>query len=97
MHAGGIEKRRHHPRRTQRVAHQCASSRAELDEAQQRRLAETLPDGHAPQADQLAEHLADFGSRYEVAGGADGVRLLPIAMLGIGGAGEHVFLDRDRA
>ncbi len=45
------------------VGHQCAASGPELDDAHVFRRAHLFPDGGHPQADNLAEHLADFRAR----------------------------------
>ena len=55
---------RHPSSRAQRVAHQRAAARAQLDEAQRRWASHALPDHGAPQPDQLAEYLADLGRGY---------------------------------
>ena len=73
MDRRGLEEPRHPARGAQRIAHQRAAAGAQLDEAQRRRAAELLPRHGAPQADQLAEDLADLGRGNEIAGRADGV------------------------
>src|SRR5262249_46538557 len=50
-----------------------------------------------PQAEQLAEHLADLGRRGEVAGGAERVAPRVVAALGIVEAKLHVVRHRHRA
>ena len=92
MHGGGRLEVGQDTRRAQQVGHQRAAPRSELDEAAAGRAAHGVPDFHHPQADQLAEHLADLGRRGEIAGRAEGIAggvVVPQAQ-------AHVALDRDR-
>ena len=84
-------------RRAQRIAHQRAASRPQLDEPHGLRRAHLLPDDGTPQPDELAEHLADLRRGDEVAGAADGGLPAVVAVLGILQAGLHVVVDADRA
>ena len=97
VHGGRGQERRHRPRRAQGIAHQGAAARPELDEAQRRGAAHALPDDSTPHSDQLAEHLADLGRRDEIPARADALRAAPVAVLGMGQAGAHVGIDRQRA
>ena len=70
MHADGGEKRLHQAGGAQSVAEQRAAPWTQLDQPQRCGLAHALPGRDGPQADDLAEHLADLGRRYEVTIGA---------------------------
>ena len=92
MHDGGRLEVGQDTGRAQQVRHQGAAPRSQLDEAAGGRAAHGVPDFHHPQADQLAEHLADLGRRGEIAGRAEGIAggvVVPQAQ-------AHVALDRDR-
>ena len=88
---------RHDARGAERVAHQRSASRSAFDEAHARRRSHAGPDLGRPEADQLAEHLGDFGRRGEVAGRAERIAVHVIAELGMSERDLHVLLDRDRA
>src|SRR5262245_21969933 len=96
MNAHGLREARDAAGRTQRVANQGAAPGAQLDQAERCWAAELLPGDRAPQADQLAEYLADLGSRDEIACRADAVAPLPVAVLEVGQAGLHVLVDAQR-
>src|SRR5262245_27999388 len=85
------------PGGAQGVAHQHATARAQLDEAQRSRSAHSLPDNGTPKPDQLAEHLADLRRRYEIPLGANASGALPVAIIRIGLAQPHVAIDGHRA
>jgi hypothetical protein len=97
MYRHGLEEGRHLACRPQCVAHQGAPTRAQLDQPQRFGTSELLPRHHAPQADQLAEDLADFRCRHEIASRADRVTPAPVAMLSIADAGLHKAIHRQRA
>ena len=59
-------------------------------------LAHHLPDRDRPEADQLAEDLADLRRGDEVAGAAERLAAHVVAVLGIGEAERHVVGDGDR-
>ena len=61
MQVDGIAKVRHRPCGTQRIGEQRAAARTELDHAHTPGPAHGLPYRRAPEADQLAEHLAHLG------------------------------------
>src|SRR5262245_30801471 len=96
MNARGLREARDAAGRTQRIAHQGAAPGTQLDQAERRWAAELLPGDRAPQADQLAEYLADLRSGDEIACRADAVAPLPAAVLGIGQANLHVLVDAQR-
>src|SRR5690606_26118914 len=58
--------------------------------------AEALPAVHAPQADQLAEHLADLRSGDEVAARTERIGAPVVAVLGMAERLGHVLGDGDR-
>ena len=60
------------------------------------RPAHGLPDGRRPDANQLAEHLADLGRGDEVAVFADRLPRRVIAGAGVGEAGLHIVMHADR-
>ena len=76
------------------VDHQRAMPRAKLDNAHVFRRAHLLPDRSHPQADQLAEHLADLRRGDEVAAGADRVVGDVIAVLRMGESEPHIIGKR---
>ncbi len=80
----------------QHVGHQRAAAGAELGQNEGVGRTQHLPHADRPQADQLAEDLADLGRGDEVAGAAEGVALHVVAVLGVGEAGRHEIGDRDR-
>ena len=51
----------------QGIRHQSASTRPQLDQLELRWIADLLPRRGAPQTDELAKHLANFGGSNEVA------------------------------
>src|SRR5215510_14820680 len=72
MQHNGLAKLRHDLCRAQGIENHAAAARAQLDEAHLPGRSHRLPGRGGPQSKQLAKHLADFGSRYEVALPADG-------------------------
>ena len=68
-HVGRVEKVRRHARGAQQVAHQRAVARAHLDQAERRGPAHAGPGLQRPDADKLAEHLADQRRGDEIAAG----------------------------
>jgi hypothetical protein len=80
----------------QRVGHQRAAAGAELDQPQRRRRPHGLPDHGAPQADELAEDLADFRRGDEIALGAQRVAAHVVAVLGMAQRLGHEAGQRDR-
>ena len=67
----------------QRVAHQRAAAGAELGEHEGVGAALVGPDLGRPEADQLAEHLADLGGGDEVARRAERIAGGVVAVLGM--------------
>ena len=67
MQPQGVGKARHAARGAQGIGHQGAAAGAELDQQHRIGRAEPLPIIGAPQADQLAEDLADLGRGDEIA------------------------------
>ena len=92
---GGVEAR-HLARAPQRVGHQRAAPRTQLDQANGSRPAHRFPDRGAPGAQQLAEHLADLRRGDEIALQAEGIALLVVAVLRMAERFGHVFGDGDR-
>ena len=95
MHLGGADEAGVDAAGPEQVGHQRAASGAEFDQRQARRTAERLVGGDAPDADQLAEHLADFRRSDEIALEADGGAGGVIAMVRIGQDEAHVVGDRN--
>src|SRR5262245_3998039 len=89
MHGGGGKAPGQRPGGAQRIAHQGAPARPELDEAEGSGLAHGLPDDRAPQSDQLPEHLADLRSSDEVAGSPDRIARGVVAVEGMRETGQH--------
>ena len=83
--------------RAQRIEHHGAAAGTELDQAHVLRRAHQPPGRGRPQADQLAEHLADLGRGDEVAVGAERIAGDVVAVLRMGEAQRHVLRDRHRA
>ena len=96
VHLDGIAKGRHGLRGAQRIGQQRAPAGAELDEAHGPGPAHGLPDRRAPEADQLAEHLAHLRRGDEVARSADGPAAAVIAVRGVRQAELHVGGDAER-
>src|SRR4029079_1574714 len=67
----GVEECRHCTPGAERIRHQGAAPRTKLGDGHGAWRAHRLPDGDGPQANQLAEDLADLGCGDEVAGAAD--------------------------
>src|SRR5260221_10410397 len=80
MKAQRGEELRHDARRAQRVRHQSAAAGAELGEDEGCRPAGAVPEIDAPQADQLAEDLADLRRSGEVAAPAERIARRVIAV-----------------
>jgi hypothetical protein len=76
----------------ERVCGQGAAPRPELEINSVRRRPRPRPQIGEPEADQLAEHLADFGRRREVSRRAQ--RIAGSVIVGIGET--HILRDRDR-
>ena len=91
-----VEEGRPHPRRTQRVGHQRAAPGPKLGEHEFLRRAHRLPGGDRPEADQLAEDLADLGRGDEIAAPSERLARRVIAVGRIAEACRHVFGDRHR-
>ena len=66
-----VEEFRHCTPGAERIGHQGAAPRTKLGDGHGAWLAHRLPNGHGPQADQLAEDLADLRCGDEVAVAAD--------------------------
>jgi len=75
----GIEKIRRKACGAQSVRHQCAAARPQLHQPCVARSILFPPNVDQPEPDQLAEHLADFRRRREVAGGAEGIAMHVVA------------------
>ena len=90
-------KRRQHPQRAKCVRHHGAAAGAEFDQPQQGRLADRAPHRGRPQAEQLAEHLADFRRGGEIALAPERIARDVIAVLRMQQAQLHVTPDRHRA
>ena len=84
-------------KRAQHVLHQRAAAGADLGERDRRRPADRLPGAEQPDADQLAEHLADLRRGDEVAGRAERLARRVVAVVRIEQAKRHVVGDADRA
>ena len=91
----GGTKVRHDPHGAQRIGQESAATRAKLHEVHPLWLAHGLPHRRAPEADQLAEHLAHLGRGDEVPAGADGPPAPVIAVGGMVEAKLHVGGDAD--
>jgi hypothetical protein len=94
--ANGVQEPRHDACGAQKIGHQRAAPRSQLDEPQRRRRTHRLPGGGAPHADQFAEHLRDLRRRGEIAGAAERVLAHVVAMAGMAEAQAHVAVDADR-
>ena len=92
----GGAKVRHDARRPQRVAHQRAAARPQLDEPDGIWRAHGRPYLRRPEADQLPEHLRDLGRRGEIARGPERIAIHVITVLGMGERKLHVAFDSDR-
>ncbi len=79
MQPRGAREVRHKPRGAERVLHQRAAARPELDQQNRIGRAHPLPQIDAPQADQLAEHLADLWRGDEIAARAQRIARRVIA------------------
>ena len=84
------------PGRAQRIAHQRAPARPDLDQMDRARRTHARPHFRRPQAEKLAEHLRDFRGGGEVAARAERIAVHVIAELGMGERERHVAFDRDR-
>ena len=82
MHFG--PERRLQPGGAERIGHQRAAPRPELDQPDIRRPAQPHPGIHAPEPHDLAEHLADFGRGGEIPAAPERV-----ATGIVGGVAEH--------
>src|SRR5262249_54761841 len=80
----------------QGVPHQGAPPWSKLDEIKVPRGPHGAPGDCGPDADQLAEDLADLRCRGEVARGADGSGFAVVAMLRVVEASPHIRFDRNR-
>ena len=81
----------------QGVRHQGAAAGTELDQREGGRAARAQPIVGAPEADQLAEHLADFRRRDEIAAAAQRVASAVIAVFGMQQGQRHIVSQADRA
>ena len=95
--ARGGEKARHRPRRPERVAHQRPPPRTELDEHEGVGPPLVVPDLRQPQADELAEHLADLGRGGEVPRGAERVAGRVVAEARVPERQRHEGVEPQRA
>ena len=95
QHDRGAE-RRHHLRRAQRVEHHGAAAGAELDQPHILRLSHPVPGRRRPQAEQLAEHLADLGRGDEIAAAAERIARRVVAVHRMAEAQLHVLPHRHR-
>ena len=85
-----------HPGGAQGIRHQGAAAGAKLDQQDRVGRALIAPDLGAPQADQFAEHLADFGRGDEVAARAERIAVHVVAMARVGQGFGHEVGDGDR-
>src|SRR5262249_2648310 len=95
MQHNGLAKLRHDLCRAQGIENHAAAARAQLDDAHLPGRSHRLPGRGGPQSKQLAKHLADFGSRYEVALPADGHMAGIVTVLRMGKAQLHVLSNRE--
>ncbi len=80
----------------QEVGHQRAAAGAELDEPDGLRPAEGVPGLGRPDADQLAEDLADLRGGDEVARRTEGVAAHVVAVARVAEGERHVAIDGKR-
>jgi hypothetical protein len=97
IHADRLIERRHDPQRAQRVRHHGAAAGSELDQPKRRGRTDHLPNRGSPQAEQLAEHLADLGGGDEVALAAERIARDIVAVLGMHQAQLHIAPHRHRS
>ncbi len=88
------EEIRHGARGTEEVGHQRAWAGTELDEIKGLRLSHRFETLHAPDADELSEHLGDFGSGGEVTSPAQRIASHIVAVNGVAEAQSHVAVER---
>ena len=96
-HVERIAKSRHNAGGAQRIAHQRAAPRSELDEAHWIGRAHARPHFRRPKPDQFAEHLRNLRRGREIARRAEGIAVHVVAEIGMGERELHVLLDGDRA
>ncbi len=96
MQPHGGKELRPHACGTQRVRHQAAAAGAQLHQQERIRRARFLPGIDAPQADQLAEHLADLRRGDEVARTAERIARRVIARALLRQRDAHELRDGDR-
>ena len=96
MHRRRRGKIRQRLRGAQRVGHQRAAARPELDQPHVARRAHRRHTVAAHSADQLAEHLADLGRGDEIAAAPERIARHVVAVLRMAEAERHVVGDRHR-
>src|SRR5258706_6866252 len=80
MQTQGLAEGRADARGAKCIGHERAASGTQFHEMARRGAAYLMPDLTAPQSDHLSEHLAYFRRGDEIAGGAEGIAALVIAM-----------------
>ena len=96
-HGDAVEEFRNAAPGARSIGHQSTAPRSELGDRHARRLAHGLPHRHRPEADELAEDLADLRRRDEVALAADRLAGGIDASNFVGEASLHELFDRQRS
>ncbi len=96
VHDDGVAEFRQNARGAQHVHHHGAAAGAKLDKADVLRRAHLAPDRCAPDADQLAEHLAYLGGGDEIAVAPERIARHVVAVPGIAQAQRHELAHRHR-
>ena len=94
MDVGAVAERAQRTGGAQRIPHQRASPRTDLNPVERGWASQALPGLGTPQSNQFTEYLADFGRRDEIACGTDGVLCRVVPKFWISQRFRHIAINR---